>query len=741
MKSSQEEHHASQNSFFNGWMTAKRKGKDDDVIERDRKIALQQRRTAVATKKRKCDNKTIETNDKLRSSAATTNRRTTKRREGKTTEERARIRQQELIQQIRSLAHQNSTRKNRKNDIIETNAENVDVTSKHVVTPQHPGESISPEKRVTRRRARDPESTSTTDDNRSIHPETRRSPRRSCNSTFQALEEGNAGRNVQKFASKRHNIDNQMSLLRKRKMRRETSLDIHSPLRRRQRLQQNRDAPAARRRLKFQCKTNEKKRWTTSSKLVPVHLQDHRHNNTSNGSSLEQVPDIIWRSSPDFATSAKLLLESQRKTLIPCQSKIDLIHDKLKASTTTDSSTHEKPDEEETQSSEQFQPKEAPPAKIPRKRGEKRVLCNRGIMLLSSGSQSSLGSQVLDKGGGHVEKGCAGDATHQSTSPEQDRERHTYHLTSTQSREDANIMETQEEHSLPSLPFQQPSSLQQPSPKVSDKTESIATDPNLLETQIESMSPTIPLRHPSQKMNSSPDTSDKIASLDDTFPGLLTQKSAREQERPGGMSCSSTSSCGLQSQPDYESAPVPTPKAVVVHHGEPKTKLRSDESAGTMSLDRRNVMMTQQTSMDKDVLSAQYTPPTQEKERISSSQGLEASMLSLPWVASSVSQRSNNEENVFRDPKDNVQLQEQSACSDVCRVTEHDNVDPITDLSYWKRMAQQETMNQPTGVGKIPSFRNCLAAIIVAKNERRSSNDRESRLLWLPSILDGDCNF
>ncbi|KAG7363575.1 hypothetical protein IV203_026936 [Nitzschia inconspicua] len=698
-----------------GWMVAKKKGIDDDRIARDKRVALlQRRRTVVAKKRCGTDGSSVAVPREIKNIkqpvVTKRNKATTiKRRKGPmTSEDRARIRQQELIHQIRSLVHHtNSTRDCQDAASIDTKKCSNNNKPKQVVTPEHEKEPDSSQHdQMGGRNQGRPMAT-----NKMPSKPTRTSPRRSCTKDVSSsYEEG--GRNLERrctTSQQRQKPQLEKKLVSPQKRRtRKTSLDIHyfpSQQRHHWEIDRNHQS-SAKRKLIFQTIKPNRHNKRKKSCNIPRRTCVHSGSNSSNNSQ-DQNPCSMLTVSTDFETSARLVLESQRR-------KWNI----TRPNENNDKEPSGKTSEEEIQEPERKGdfPHFLPAAEPNRcKIGKSRVMSNRGIMLLSS-SQSFIDTRVDNKKdsvtGSTVKdesQQMSGDTTSKPVESEIIERKRDQDASMADARYKDPPIETENEKTLPR-----------------QSLGSSTSSEDAIQTQEECSSPQ--LQQLSQKEGSLSPESDTAHDFESSTL-INTQASGKQQERVEGVDFSSFSSCGLQSQPDHERCLMAARKPV-----ERPSKSRKKD----------RTMLTQQPSIEEESKTSSFADSVrkQEEEVLEPASEPGPSLLSLPWHGNESSQKSTASGDCVRGKMSMETQVSQQQKSRVSHGNRNESIlDPTVDLSYWTQ--KMSRTNCKTGVeqGDVPSFQNALAAIIVAKNRILSKHSNgPDGFLWLPSILEGDRN-
>ncbi|KAG7342395.1 hypothetical protein IV203_007488 [Nitzschia inconspicua] len=692
-----------------GWMVAKKKGIDDDRIARDRRVALQRRRTGVAKKRCGADGLSVTVPREIKDikQPVLTKRikaTTIKRRKGPmTSEDRARIRQQDLIHQIRSLVHQtNSTRDCQDTASTDTKKCSNNNKSKQVVTPEHQKEPDSSqhdqmeERNQGRSIAR----------NKMPPKPTRTSPRRSCtkvaSSSYDSGGKNLEGRCTTSQQRQKPQLEKELASPQKRSTTK-TSLDIHyftSQQRHHGEIDQNHQS-SAKRKLIFQTikpnRHNKRKKSCNIERRTCV-------NSGSSSNSQDQNPCSMLTVSTDFETSARLVLESQRR-------KWNI----TRPNENNNKEPSRKPIEEEIQEPERngdfrhFLPAAEPNScKI----GKSRVMSNRGIMLLSS-SQSFIDTRVGNKKDSVSEstvkdenQQTSGDTTTKPVESEIIERKRDQDSSMADARNKDPPIETENRKTLPR-----------------QSLESSTSSEDAIQTQEERSSRQ--LQQLSQKEGSLSPESDTTPDFESSTL-IYTQTLRKQQERVEGVDFSSYSSCGLQSQPDHERCLMATRKPVEL----PSISRKKDST-----------MATQQPSIEEESKTSSLdSVRKQEEEVLEPSSEPGPSLLSLPWHGNESSQKSTvGGDCVLEEMAMETQVSQHQKSRVVHGNRNECILDPTVDLSYWTQ--KMSRTNCKTGVehGDVPSFQNALAAIIVAKNRilaKQSSGP--DGFLWLPSILEGD---
>lgn len=696
-----------------GWMMAKKKGKDDDRIARDRKVALERRRRLrSSSNKEQMDETTVRSiksdikKDPHKKSARrpTTSTRSAQGKGGSrtSTEDRARLRQQLLIHQIRTLVHEErrSNRRNVHNSMNDKGAETDHKKSNKrvVVTPEQLLENHNcPDDRNTKPSRKDSKRTS-------LPPE-------------------------------------------KRRKRDPTSLDIRSSMRRRQpqhycsseRFHQQcsqKETPAAKRRLMFQSPTKVKRKkasGTTKPCRSKADTDDHVCWNAGLG---DEPPSLAL----DYDKSARLILESHR----------------IKWSNTTPRSNTARPEEfskeklvqnnnicdkkvDGERNRELFQETAKKPKEY--KTHQRRAVSNRGIMLLSSYSSPSASDAVLSP------------PAKADTVDECDLESRT----DATDGDNCFLDKTSSQEELPLLQKSQAKKKQGRTATDSAqhvagscysrtydgdvKAHSSEESPGnvmeaMLETQEDRCDFPIPMRQPSEadELNSPAEKHSTDLSKESTL--LLTQQSSQLPDHPRAsqpmdLSSAEPSSCGIQSQPDSND------DSFLRHGGRLNPDINQQDSphkasSGESRASGTAVMLPQQPSHEdiprsqRDDLCA--TSRTQVQELQQSALGHEPSILSLPWHASySPPTQGHSEEDTGKN----------ATCETSLPSSSPKQMDPLRELMFWKKISDSKRSGKDRAV---PSFHQSLAAIIVAKNQKQSDKIT-SNLLWLPSILESGMNL
>jgi hypothetical protein len=144
-------------------------------------------------------------------------------------------------------------------------------------------------------------------------------------------------------------------------------------------------------------------------------------------------------------------------------------------------------------------------------------------------------------------------------------------------------------------------------------------------------------------------------------------------------------------------------------------------------------------ALSDDVYDVENEIETQEQSQ--------CSILSLPRHALFASQVADNYEDynptmIPVECRQEPARKDSQSSKDVCDPSEKWKIDmdPMTDLTYWKLVAANHRDKHDGSISVKPSFRHALASLIIARNERSERKTNEG-LLWLPSILDGDLDL